>query len=114
MATAPAQAPAEEVATDTQSTLSKEDAQKELDHIMDLSKQANFALSYDFSNTGTVVYAGPAWYTQSVAFKKDFLAKVGALKKVITGYQHFEVRDANSNEKVGEITAFSGSLEVYK
>jgi hypothetical protein len=106
-------APVKEEASSAPS-VSKAEAQKELEHIMDLSKQVNFATSYEFSDSASVVYAGSGWYAQDVAFKKNFLAKVGALKKAITGYQHFEVRDAKSNEKVGEITAFSGSLEVYK
>jgi hypothetical protein len=46
--------------------------------------------------------------------KKNFIAKIGSLKKAITGYSHLEVKDAYSNEKVGEITAFSQSIEVYK
>jgi len=49
-----------------------------------------------------------------VSFKKDFIAKIGTLKKQIRGYSHFEVRDAYSKEKVGELTAFSQSIEVYK
>jgi hypothetical protein len=49
----------------------------------------------------------------TVAFKKDFLAKVAMLQQVISGRHFFEVRNERSNEKVGEVTAFSGSLEVY-
>ena len=89
-------------------------AQKELDALMNLSKQAQLVTSYEFSDTANVVYAGSAWYTQTVEFKKNFLAKVSSLKEQITGYHRFEVRDAYSNEKVAEVTAFSGSLEVYK
>lgn len=92
----------------------KEKAQKELDEIINLGKKAGLITSYEFSNKASVVYVGKVWYTQTVSFKKDLLAKIGTLKKQITGYQHFEVRDAYSNEKVAEITAFSGSLEVYK
>jgi hypothetical protein len=95
-------------------TISKVDAQKELDEVIRLAKAANLVTSYEFSDRASVVYAGPAWYTQSVAFKKDFMAKISTLKKSITGFNNFEVRDANSNEKVGEVTAFSKSLEVYK
>jgi hypothetical protein len=36
------------------------------------------------------------------------------LQDAMSGRHHFEVRNAHSNEKVGEVTAFSGSLEVYK
>lgn len=98
----------------TQSALSKAEAQKKLNDTMKLAETANLVTSYEFSDSASVVYAGPVWYTQSVTFKKDFMATVAMLKKSITGYAHFEVRDANSNEKVGEVTAFSGSLEVYK
>jgi multisubunit Na+/H+ antiporter MnhC subunit len=92
----------------------KEAAQKELSEIIDLGKKADLVVSYEFSDSATVVYIGPTWYTQTVAFKKDFMAKIGTLKQQITGYTHFEVRDAYSNEKVGEIKAFSQSIEVYK
>lgn len=93
---------------------SKTDAQKELDEIMALAIKARFAKSYEFSKYDNVVYADTAWYTQTVSFKRDFIAKVGTLKKIITGYYHFEVRDAYSDEKVGEYTAFLGAVEVYK
>jgi len=92
----------------------KVDAQKELEHVMSLAKTANLITSYEFSDVSDVVYAGPTWYTQTVQFKKDFIAKIAMLKEKITGYHHFEVRDAYTNEKVAEVTAFSGSLEVYK
>jgi len=92
----------------------KESAQKELSEIIELGKKADLVVSCEFSDSATVVYIGPTWYTQTVAFKKDFIAKIGMLKKQITGYTHFEVRDAYSNEKVGEIKAFSQSIEVYK
>jgi hypothetical protein len=97
-----------------QTNTSKADAQKELDDLMGLSKKAGLITSYEFSDTATVVYADKVWFTQTAAFKKDFLAKVATLKKTLTGYKHFEVRDAYSDEKVAEVTSFSGSLEVYK
>jgi hypothetical protein len=89
-------------------------AQKELDSLMNLSKQAKLVISYEFSDTANVVYIDSGWYTQTVEFKKNFLAKISGLKEQVTGYHRFEVRDAYSNEKVAEVTAFSGSLEVYK
>lgn len=95
-------------------TVSKEQAQKELDDLMDTAKKAGLVTSYEFSDKATEVFIGSIWYTQTVQFKKDFIAKIGMLKKAITGYTHFEVKDAYSNEKVGEITAFSQSIEVYK
>lgn len=94
--------------------ISKEEAQKELTELMDLSKQANLVVSYEFSDTANVVYVTNLWYSLDVPFKKDFLAKVATLKETITGYHRFEVRNVKSNEKVAEVTAFSGSLEVYK
>lgn len=97
-----------------QSSQSKEEAQKELDSLMDVAKTAGVIHSYEFSDRASVVYADAIWYTQTVAFKKDFIAKVALLKEKITGYHNFEVRDAYSNEKLAEATAFSGSLEVYK
>ncbi len=50
----------------------------------------------------------------TVTFKKDFLAKVATLQQASTGRHFFEVRDAHSNEKVGEVTAFERSLQVYR
>jgi hypothetical protein len=99
--------------------ISKEDAQKELDELMGLAIKGGLIKSYDFSEIAPNVYRGDvyadkAWYTQTVQFKKDFLAKVAMLREGITGYKHFKVLDAYSNEKVAEVTAFSGSLEVYK
>lgn len=89
-------------------------AEKELKDFMALAAKAQLVDSYEFSDMATVVYVGPMWYTQTVTLKKDFLAKVAMLKEAATGYKHFEARDAHSNEKVGEVTAFTQSLEVYK
>ena len=108
------QKPTPSTATTSSSAAQKAQAQKELDDIMALGKKAGLVVSYDFSDRASVVFVGATWYTQTVAFKKDFMAKVATLKKVITGYQNFKVIDAYSNEKVGEVTAFTGSLEVYK
>lgn len=91
-----------------------EQAEKDLRELMRLAQTAKIVKSYEFSKNDDVVYVNPQWYLQDVKFKKDFLAKVSNLKETITGYHHFEVRDAFSNEKVAEVTAFSGSLEVYK
>lgn len=96
------------------SDASKAEAQKELNENMRLAKAANLVTSYEFSDKASVVYIGPIWYTQPVSFKKDFLAGTARLKKIITGFGHFEVRDGNSNEKVAEVTSFTQSLEVYK
>jgi hypothetical protein len=95
-------------------TISKTEAEKELTEVMDLAKKAKLVSSYEFSDKASVVYIDNVWYTQKVDFKKDFLAKIATLKKAITGYNHFEVRDAYSDEKVAEVTAFTNSLEVYK
>ena len=70
--------------------------------------------SYEFSDAERVIYVTDVWYGLSVQFKKDFLAKVAALQQAATGRHFFEVRNDHSNEKVGEVTAFEGSLEVYK
>jgi len=95
-------------------TISKEKAQKELKDFMETAKQAKIISSYEFSDTENVVYVDSMWYAQKVDFKKDIIAKIGLLKKVLTGYTHFEARDSYSNEKVAEITAFSQSVEIYK
>lgn len=115
VAESPAATPAPEAqATPSEPTISKAQAQKELDSIMALAKKSNLVTSYEFSDSASVVYVGSTWYTQTVQQKKDFIAYVGERKKVIIGYSHFELHDAYTNEKVGEITAFSSSIEVYK
>lgn len=106
-------APAKSVGSNSTAT-DKAKAKKELDDVMQLAQKAGLVTSYEFSEKANVVYIDNVWYSQTVQFKKDFLAKVATLKKAVTGYHRFEVRDAYSNEKVAEVTAFSGSLEVYK
>lgn len=94
--------------------VSKEEAQNQLVELMELSKAAKIVTSYEFSEKAVVVYVDKAWYEQPATFKKDFLARVASLKKITTGYKHFEIRDTYSDEKVAEVTSFTGSLEVYK
>lgn len=89
-------------------------AQSELDEVVALAKQAGVISSYEFSETANIVYVTDMWFKLDVAFKKDVMGKIASLKEAITGYHRFEVRHAQSNEKVGEVTAFSGSIEVYK
>lgn len=102
------------VVTVTPPTENRDAAKKELTDFMALAKKSGLVDSYEFSDMATVVYVSSLWYTQTVTFKKDFLAKTAVLKDGATGHKHFEVRDAHSNEKVAEVTAFSQSLEVYK
>lgn len=92
----------------------KEKAKADLDEVMRLAIKSTLVSTYEFSNKANVVFVEPLWYSMPVSFKKDFLAKIAKLKEAMTGYHSFEVRDAYSNEKVAEVTAFSGSLEVYK
>ncbi len=90
----------------------KELATKQLSELMDRSKEAGLIHSYDFLN-GKVVYANNAWYAQDVTFKKKWLMQVSALKESGMGIGTVDVRDRQSNEQLGEVTAF-GSVEVYK
>jgi hypothetical protein len=92
----------------------KADAQKELDTIMDSAAKAGMVKSYEFSDRASVVYIDKNWYGRTVMEKKDFIAKVGSLKKIIRGYQHHEVRDAYSDEKVAELVSYSGEIKIYK
>ncbi len=92
----------------------KEQSQEALEALITLSKEAGVISSYEFSETANVVYVTDAWYNLDVSFKKDLLGKIASLKEAATGYHRFEVRNAKSNEKVAEVTAFSGSIEVYK
>ncbi len=100
--------------TQTVPTVSKEQAQKDLTDFMETAKKAKLVSSYEFSDRANEVFIDSMWYTQKVDFKKDFIAKIGMLKKALTGYTHFEAKDAYTNEKVAEITAFSQSIEIYK
>jgi len=90
------------------------DAAKQFKDLMDLSEKGNLVSSYTFSDTERVIYVTDVWYSMNVQFKKDFLAKVAMLQDAMSGKHFFEVRNDYSNEIVGEVTAFSGSLEVYK
>lgn len=92
----------------------KEQSQEALDALIAISKQAGVVSSYEFSETANVVYVTDAWYDLDVSFKKDLLGKIASLKEAATGYHRFEVRNVKSNEKVAEVTAFSGSVEIYK
>lgn len=74
---------------------------------------AGLVTSYEFSEKGNTVFVGAPWYSWTVQQKKDFMAYIAMRKKTITGYAFFEVRDAYSNEKVGDVSAFSESLEVF-
>ena len=100
--------------TTSKSTMSGSEAAKEFKDLMDLSEKSTLVSSYEFSETGRVIYVTDVWYSMTVAFKKDFLAKVAMLQEAISGKHFFEVRNDHSNEKVGEVTAFSGAPEVYK
>jgi hypothetical protein len=99
----------------TTQTTSKDDALKEFNKLMDLSKKSGLVKSYEMGqNTSLVIYVGNVWYSQEVQFKKDMIAKFSMLEQSIYGRHRLEVRDAYSNEKLAEVTAFSASLEVYK
>ena len=107
--------------TDVASTdpAAKEKAQQELDEFMSLSKKAGIITSYDFSKLNDTVYrwdmyAGKAWYAQTVQQKKDFIAYIALHKKAITGYSNFKLLDGYTNEKIAEFTSFSGAIEIYK
>jgi hypothetical protein len=95
-------------------TVDKKAAQQELTAFMTKAKQATLVTSYEFSDSANVIYVGSVWYSETAVQKKDFLAYVSKLKEAATGYHHFEVHDAYSDEKVAEVTAFSGALKVYK
>lgn len=99
--------------------MTKEEAEKDLEEFMAMSKKAGIIMSYDFSKIDEKlyrweIYVGKNWYLQTAPQKKDFIAYIGLRKKAITGFTNFQLHDGYSNEKVGEITAFSQSIEVYK
>lgn len=97
--------------------ISAEEKQKAWKNFVDslnLMKEGGIISSYDFSETANVIYVSTGWYTMPVQQKKDFLTSLSVMKKVATGYHRLEVRDAYSNEKVAEVTSFSGAVEIYK
>jgi hypothetical protein len=100
--------------TEDTSAVDAEKAKSELTAFMKKSGYAGLVTSYEFSDHGNTVFVGAPWYSWTVQQKKDFIAYIAMHKKAFTGYAHFEVRDAYSNEKVGEVTSFSNSLEVYR
>jgi hypothetical protein len=118
MSAAPAAAPATQSVVAPSPTpapaISSTEAASQFKELMDMSAKATLVSSYEFTDTDRVIYVSDVWYSMTVQFKKDFLAKVAMLQDAISGKHFFEVRDEHSNETVGEVTAFSGSLEVYK
>jgi hypothetical protein len=95
-------------------SLSTADAAAQFKDLMETGEKAQLVSSYEFSDTERVIYVTDLWNSMTVALKKDFLAKVAMLQEAISGHHYFEVRNEHSNEKMGEVTAFGGSLEVYK
>lgn len=97
------------------SQASKDEALKEFERLMDLSKTSGLVKSYEMTkDTPLTIFVSKIWYTQEVQFKKDMVAKFSTLQQTIYGRHRLEVRDAFSNEKVAEVTAFSGSMEILK
>jgi len=97
------------------SQASKDEAMKEFERLMDLSKVSGLVKSYEMTeDTPLKIFVSKIWYTQEVQFKKDMLAKFSSLQQTIYGRHRLEVRDAYSNEKLAEVTTFSGSIELYK
>jgi len=93
--------------------------EKEFVKIMDLAKSAKVVSSYNWivdgdKKIGLEVSADRGWYITKADIKKNLLIKIGQLKKEITGYQNFKITDAYSGEVVGEISSFSGSVELYR
>ena len=89
-------------------------AAKEFKDLTDLSEKGNLVSSYTFLHTERVVFVTDVWYAMDVKFKKSFLANVAMLQDAISGQHYFEVRHDHSNETVALVTAFGGSLQVYK
>ena len=97
------------------SQASKDEAMKEFKRLMDLSIASGLVKSYEMTkDTPLKIFVSKIWYTQEVQFKKDMVAKFSTLQQTIYGRRRLEVRDAFSNEKVAEVTAFSGSIEILK
>lgn len=107
-------APAPTSQTAPLSSASSTEASNEFKDVMHMARQAGLVSSYEFSDSERVIYVTELWFAMTVSFKKDFLARVALLQEAISGRQYFEVRNDRSNEKVGEVTAFGGSLEVYR
>lgn len=97
------------------SQASKDETMKEFKRLMDLSIASGLVKSYEMTkDTPLKIFVSKIWYTQEVQFKKDMVAKFSTLQQTIYGRHRLEVRDAFSNEKVAEVTAFSGSIEILK
>jgi hypothetical protein len=97
----------------------KQSAQKQLDDKMNLLIEKGMVTSYSFSSKDNssvenVIYVSNLWYNTPATLKKDILSSLAGLKEQARGSHRFEVRDANSNEKLGEVTAFSGEIKIYK
>ena len=79
-------APEPEQQATASSTAAAAQASVEFKDLMDIAKQSGLVASFEFSNTARVIYVTDIWSDMTVAFKKDFLAKVATLQKLITGH----------------------------
>lgn len=92
----------------------KQNAQKQLKDVLGVAIENGLVTTYEFSDSANVIYVSNLWYTGTVQSKQEFLNSVSRIKEQATGYHRFEVRHAQSNEKVAEVTALTGAVEIYK
>lgn len=98
----------------TVSPEAKQNALKQLKDVLGVAMENGLVTTYEFSDSANVIYVSNLWYTSTVQSKQEFLNSISRIKEQATGYHRFEVRHAQSNEKVAEVTAFSGAVEIYK
>ena len=88
--------------------------ENDLKTIMDGFIEDGLVKSYNFSDERVVYIDSEVWYFFPVVDKKNFLLIIKSDLEKSTGYHRFKVRDYRSNEVLAEVTAFSGSIEIYK
>lgn len=86
----------------------------EWNRLVDIGKEGKIIYKDDKNNLAYDIYVDYGWYLIKVDMKKNIVSRMSKLKEEITGYHNIKFKDSNSGEIVAEVTAFSGSTEIYK
>ena len=93
--------PSAATAQQTVSPADRAAAQQKLDDILSKAKTAGLVTSYDLSSV-PVIYVGPVWYTQTVQFKKDFLASIAMGLQTTIGKYFLEARTDTPTKRLAK------------
>lgn len=92
----------------------KQVAIDEWNKLIDIGKEGKLIYKNDKNNLAYDIYVDYGWYLIKVDMKKNIVSRMSKIKEEITGYHNIKFKDSNSGKIVAEVTAFSGSTEIYK